>query len=146
MWKCRERYIDRIWERERGKTETKREREGEAVWECRGAWEWARWRAECLLLPTALDSPKALSQLPVPISLCTGLHPKHVWVYLSAYTVYMHLLWTPCKSRNVRVCLGACMRVCHRVRWGARQWISAGKIERLTERPAWCGGGGEQPE
>lgn len=27
--------------------------------ECRGAWEWERWRAECLHLPTVINSPQA---------------------------------------------------------------------------------------
>lgn len=138
MWKCRDRYIDGVWEGERN---TEMKREGEAEWECGGAWEKERererWKAECLLLPAALDNPKALSQLPVP--LWTGLHPKHVRAFIGTHGLHATVVH-PCKST------GVCVWVSHRAREAVREWISAGKIERLIERPAWWGGGGEQPE
>lgn len=103
MWKCRDRYIDGVWEGER-KTEMKRE--GEAEWECGGAWEKERererWKAECLLLPAALDNPKALSQLPVP--LWTGLHPKHVRAFIGTHGLHATVVH-PCKSTGVCVCV-----------------------------------------
>lgn len=61
-----------------------------------------RWKAECLLLPAALDNPKALSQLPVP--LWTGLHPKHVRAFIGTHGLHATVVH-PCKSTGVCVCV-----------------------------------------
>lgn len=127
MWKCRDRYIDRQSMSARERKQRQRGKEKQ----CESAEEHESERDEepnASSYPQRSTAPKALSQLPVPVSLWTGLHPKHVCAYWHAQ--FRHFCCVSLRE-CVYVCLEASMCVCHRLKVG-----SEGVSQRWEDREA----------